>query len=89
MNTIVIVFFMMTCFIGCAGDTKNAKKDPFFEKWNTLADSSQGHSPQSKSKKLDMPELPVQKNSAICGNREINQKTDDQTGYFDHAPGRT
>ncbi|HQL98736.1 MAG TPA: secretin and TonB N-terminal domain-containing protein, partial [Smithella sp.] len=61
MNTIVIVFFMMTCFIGCAGDTKNAKKDPFFEKWNTLADSSQGHSPQSKSKKLDMPELPVQK----------------------------
>ena len=60
-NKIVIVLFMMTCFIGCAGDTKNAKKDPFFEKWNTLADSSQGHSPQSRPKKMDMPALPAQK----------------------------
>jgi len=37
--------------IGCAeldNGLKSEKKDPIFEKWTTLAESSQGHSPKSK-----------------------------------------
>lgn len=71
-NKIVIVLLLLTFFIGCAGDTKSAKKDPFFDKWNTLAASSPGHSPQSKSKKIDISAIPAQKTQTSV---EIGEST--------------
>src|SRR5512139_4086690 len=41
---------------GCAKDLKQVK-DPFFEKWSTMADSSQGHSPTGRARIMDMPPL--------------------------------
>ncbi|MEN6488243.1 MAG: type IV pilus secretin PilQ [Smithella sp.] len=35
------------------------KKDPFFEKWSTKAENSQGHSPAAQPRKIDMPALPA------------------------------
>jgi hypothetical protein len=45
-----IGFFVLIFFIGCSGELKSTKKDPFFEKWNTLAENSQGHSPEARPK---------------------------------------
>ena len=36
---------------GCAASNK---KDPFFEKWSTMAETSQGHSPAAEPRKLDV-----------------------------------
>lgn len=41
---------------GCAKDLKQVK-DPFFEKWSTMADTSQGHSPTGRARIMDMPPL--------------------------------
>ncbi len=60
-DKIVISFFVLIFFIGCSGDLKSTKKDPFFEKWNTLAESSQGHSPEASPKKIDLPTSPNKK----------------------------
>ena len=53
-----IIFIMLILFIGCSQDLKNTKSDPFFEKWNTLAEKSQGHSPNAKPKKIDLTTVP-------------------------------
>ena len=53
-DKIVISFFVLMFFTGCSGDLKSTKKDPFFEKWSTLAENSQGHSPEAKTKKIDI-----------------------------------
>lgn len=53
-NQMVISFFVLICFVGCSGDTASKKKDPLFDKWDTLADSSRGHSPEDKPKKIDI-----------------------------------
>ncbi len=48
------------CIVGCAGDPA-WKKDPFFEKWQVLEQTSRGHSPASKPYALDVEELvPIQ-----------------------------
>jgi len=39
--TAVLVF-------GCAGDQKSVQRDPLFEKWHTMAETSQGHSPSPR-----------------------------------------
>ena len=57
-DKIVISFFVLIFFMGCSGDLKSTKKDPFFEKWNTLAENSQGHSPEASLKKIDIPTSP-------------------------------
>lgn len=57
----LIVFLTLIFIIGCAADTKMKKKDPFFEKWNTLAESSQGHSPEAKPRKIEIPVSPDKK----------------------------
>src|SRR5512145_4540 len=66
-----IVFGILTLifFMGCSQDIQNTKKDPFFEKWNTLAANSQGHSPTEKPKKIDMKPLYDKKKqaSAVVG----------------------
>ncbi len=51
---IVISIFVLIFFMGCSQDIKNTKDDPFFQKWNTLAENSQGHSPEAKPKKIDI-----------------------------------
>ena len=46
-------FFVLIFFFGCADGLKSEKKDPFFDKWTTLAENSQGHSPSAEPKKID------------------------------------
>jgi type IV pilus assembly protein PilQ len=41
---------------GCAQDSMT-KKDPFFEKWGTLADESQGHSPTARERVIETPPM--------------------------------
>jgi type IV pilus assembly protein PilQ len=68
-DKIVICFFVLIFFIGCSGDLKSTKKDPFLEKWGTMADSSQGHSPTAKPKIIDIPTAPdkTASTSAVMG----------------------
>jgi len=54
---VVLAFVFFAVCYGCADSAKTAKKDPFFEKWNTLAETSQGHSPAAEPKKIDMAAL--------------------------------
>ncbi|MBN1472667.1 MAG: type IV pilus secretin PilQ [Syntrophaceae bacterium] len=50
-----IVTILIGISIGCATDNA-AKKDPFFEKWDVMAKTSEGHSPSPASKIIDIPE---------------------------------
>jgi hypothetical protein len=54
-----MIFGLVTLIliISCSGDLKNNKKDPVFEKWTTVADNSQGHSPSAEPKKINISEL--------------------------------
>ena len=47
-----ISFLMLIFFFGCADGLKSEKKDPFFDKWTTLADNSKGTSPSAKPKDI-------------------------------------
>jgi len=47
--------------IGCAGDNKSKKPDPFFEKWETMADASRGFSPADRQKTITLPTPPDKK----------------------------
>jgi len=60
-DRIVLSFIVLLFFVGCAADQQNTQKDPFFEKWNTLAETSQGHSPSAVPKKIDMSALKGEK----------------------------
>ena len=40
----------------CAQDN-SVKKDPFFEKWSTLADESKGHSPTARDRVIETPPM--------------------------------
>lgn len=73
-DKIVISILMLVFFLGCSGDLKSAKKDPFFEKWSTLADNSQGHSPEAAPKKIDIGELPKEKKQISAGMEEQTRK---------------
>ena len=46
--------FVLIFFFGCADGLKNEKKDVFFDKWTTLAEKSQGHSPSAEPKKISI-----------------------------------
>jgi type IV pilus assembly protein PilQ len=50
-------FFVLIFFFGCAEGLNSEKKDPFLEKWSTLAENSQGHSPSAEPKKINVPAL--------------------------------
>ncbi len=60
-DKIVISFFVLIFFLGCSGDLKSTKKDPLFEKWNTLADNSRGHSPEAQPKEIDVARITERK----------------------------
>jgi type IV pilus assembly protein PilQ len=53
---------MLIFFFGCADGLKSDKKDPFFDKWTTLADNSKGTSPSAKPKNIS---------SAILNKKQI------------------
>lgn len=65
-SKVAIGFLVLIFLIGCSGDLKSTKKDPFFEKWNTLADESQGHSPEARPKRIDIANLPDKKSQAAA-----------------------
>ncbi len=46
---LTIIFSLGVFIAGCA-DNKMAKKDPFFEKWDTMAKTSTGYSPAPRSR---------------------------------------
>jgi len=47
------VLVMAVIMAGCATDI-STKKDPFFEKWETMAKTSKGHSPASREKDMSL-----------------------------------
>jgi len=49
-------FFGVMNLAGCAGESP-MKKDPFFEKWQTMEQTSKGHSPVAKSRTLDVQDI--------------------------------
>jgi hypothetical protein len=73
---------------GCAGGVKNEKRDAFFEKWTTLAENSQGHSPTAKTKKIDTSALIAKKScKSIVGEVDERQRNSHIPHSSDHAPG--
>jgi type IV pilus assembly protein PilQ len=46
--------FVLIFFFGCADGLKSEKEDAFFDKWTTLAEKSQGHSPTAEPKKISI-----------------------------------
>ena len=61
-----LIFFALMLFCGCADGLKSAKKDPFFEKWNTAAENSQGHSPSAEPKKINIADLTAKQSSSLA-----------------------
>ncbi len=55
---VMMCFLLLILFAGCSGDLQSTKKDPFLEKWNTMADNSPGHSPEAKPPKIDVTAAP-------------------------------
>jgi type IV pilus assembly protein PilQ len=66
-------------FLGCADGLKNEKKDTSFDKWTTLAESSQGHSPSSKPKEINTSEILNKKriSSSIFDEASMKKLPDD------------
>jgi type IV pilus assembly protein PilQ len=56
--------FVLIFFFGCAEGLKSEKKDPFFDKWTTLAENSQGHSPSAELKKINKSALTAKQASS-------------------------
>lgn len=50
------VVFLLLLFFGCAS-SKEQKRDAFFEKWSTMAETSQGHSVAMEPRKIDVNNL--------------------------------
>ena len=65
-NIVMLGFglFVLIFVFGCADELKSEKKDPFFEKWTTLAENSQGHSPSAESKKINTSALTAKQASS-------------------------
>ncbi|HON59123.1 MAG TPA: type IV pilus secretin PilQ [Smithella sp.] len=61
---LVLSFFAFLFLWGCAEDFQSQRKDPFFEKWSTMADTAQGHSPYAQPKKIDTAALSSKKTAA-------------------------
>jgi len=61
-----LIFFVLIFFLGCADGLKSKKSDPFFDKWSTLAESSQGHSPSAEPKKISVSDLVAKQASSAA-----------------------
>ncbi len=53
----LLCFLTLALLLGCANGNKIEKKDAFFDKWTTLAESSQGHSPSAKPKEINVSDI--------------------------------
>jgi type IV pilus assembly protein PilQ len=53
-------------FCGCADGLNSTKKDPFFDKWTTQAENSQGHSPSAEPKKINVADLTAKQSSSAA-----------------------
>jgi type IV pilus assembly protein PilQ len=61
-----LIFFALILFCGCAEGLNSTKKDPFFEKWSTAAENSQGHSPSAEPKKINVADLAAKQSSSLA-----------------------
>lgn len=63
------VIILLVTITGCAEDVA-LKKDSFFEKWGTMAETSKGHSPASELKNFEVSEIEQKKkmDTADVGN---------------------
>ncbi len=61
-----LIFFALMLFCGCADGLNSTKKDPFFEKWSTEAENSQGHSPSAEPKNINVADLTAKKSSSAA-----------------------
>lgn len=52
----VLFLFLLLLIWGCASE-KTARKEPFFEKWNTAAQEATGHSPAPRVRVMILPEI--------------------------------
>lgn len=52
-----LVTLTLIFLISCSGDLNSNKKDPVFEKWATVAENSEGHSPAAEPKKINVSDL--------------------------------
>lgn len=59
---LVVLMFL----ISCSGDLKNSKKDPIFEKWETIAENSKGNSPAPEQKNISIADLTAKQVSAAA-----------------------
>ena len=70
--------FLLIFFFGCADGLKIEKKDPFFDKWITLAENSQGHSPSAEPSKVNLSSLAAKQVSSVPLMKPALQKLPDQ-----------
>lgn len=59
--SLTIGVLLLVFLTGCAGDLKSKKPDPFFEKWETMAEASRGYSPADRQKVIELPTPPDKK----------------------------
>jgi len=58
---VIIAVLSVGLMIGCAGGTKEVKKDPFFEKWKVMAKECKGSSPAARTRTITVPPEPAHK----------------------------
>ena len=54
------VLALLLLFLGCATENEAVKKDAFFEKWETAAEQSPGHSPATRNRVVIYPEAKIE-----------------------------
>jgi type IV pilus assembly protein PilQ len=54
------VLALLLLFFGCATENEAVKKDAFFEKWETAAQQSPGHSPATRNRVVIFPEAKIE-----------------------------
>lgn len=57
---------MLSLAAGCASD-REAKKDPFFDKWNTMSQTAQGTSPSAKPKTVGTSKVVIMGDKGLEG----------------------
>jgi type IV pilus assembly protein PilQ len=60
-----LIIFALILFCGCTSGLNSTKKDPFFEKWTTQAENSQGHSPSAEPKNINVADLTARQSSSL------------------------
>jgi type IV pilus assembly protein PilQ len=58
------VLVLLILFFGCATENEAVKKDAFFEKWETAAQQSAGHSPATRNRVVIYPEVKTEEAGA-------------------------